>query len=977
LNTTAIAFAGSPRHRVLRAVLALLLPLAGLTAQAQVASLRTYGTADGLRSLGADCLVEDARGGVWACTYAGLYRYEGERFERVGKDAGLDDAYVMQAAPTLDGNAVWVATAGSLYYWDGDRATRILDPDGAVIPFSVGHTLAATPDGAVVLSRGRALRVWRDGQRWSVAPLFDGAVEMAQPAAKDLGAVYRDGRTLWFGCGQTICVRGGDGALRSFDKDAGVPADAWTSFLRDSQGTLWARGTSHVIALPPHAGHFQDRTPPAPSSLSSVTRHLDLSEDAQGRMLTRSDNGLLRWQGGQWHDFDTDNGLPDTPPNAVLATRDGELWLGYAGMGVLRWRGYEGVQNWAAANGLKGLPNWALVRDRQGAMLFGNERGIYRQAPAGGAIEPLRMRSGAPLRNVFGLTVGPDGAPWVALYGGQVLRADGLVLDQVAALPHKLRRFLFDRRGRLWLCTTQGVYFIDDLVHPQPRRFAGLPEVSFGDVAEDAQGRLWFAGKAGLMRVDGGTGAVTPLRVEGDLPNTLFDKLSLGKDGTLWVAVDDAGLFHGAITDGDTVRLAAVDDGLLKDSLPYFIRHDSKGRLWVGGSMGLDIQHDGRWTRLLENDGLISEDISEGAFFEDPDGSVWVGTSRGVSHLLHPDQLLARAPVELRITRVERGGRRIARGAVLGWQQQPVRVTLSTPGSTASQDMLRFRYRLRGRQDGWIETSSRTLDFPSMESGEQTIEVQALDLARRTQSPIVGFAFQIQPPWWRSVPALAAWFAMGFGLIGLVWHTRLRGVRARERELEGLVSVRTRELEADKFALEQVRAALQVQATHDGLTGLRNRASIIELLTEECRLAGQDGHPLAVALIDLDHFKQINDTHGHLAGDTVLVSVAHRLSRSMRGSDAVGRYGGEELLAVLPGLRQPAIARLDALHSSISNQPVDVDGLRLPVTSSIGVAWLRPGESPTALLRRADEALYQAKRGGRDQVVSDLDLVEA
>ena len=957
-------------------MLGLLLPLAGLTAQAQVASLRTYGTADGLRSLAADCLVEDVRGGVWACTYAGLYHYEGERFERVGKEAGLDDAYVMQAAPTLDGNGIWVATAADLYYWDGDRAERVRNSDGAAIPFSVGHTVVATADGAVVLSHGRALQILRKGRHWSVAPLFDGAVEMAQPLAKDLGAVYRDGSTLWFGCGQTLCVRGSDGAFRSLGVEDGVPADTWTSFLRDRAGTLWARAPGHVIALPRHAGRFEDRTPPAPASLSSFTRHLDLTEDAHGRVLTRSDTGLLRWQGGQWQDFDTDQGLPDIPPNAVLATGDGELWLGYAGLGVLRWRGYEGVQNWTAANGLKGLPNWALVRDRQGAMLFGNERGIYRQAPGSGAIQPLRLRSGAPLRNVFGLTVGPDGATWVALYSGQVLRSDGLLLDQIATLPHKLRRFLFDRRGRLWLCTTQGVYVIDDLAHPQPRRFEALPDVSFGDVAEDRQGRLWFAGKAGLIRVDGDTGAATPLRVQGQLPNALFDKLSLAKDGTLWVAVDDAGLFHGTV-DQDTVRLEAVEDALLADSLPYFIRHDSRGRLWVGGSMGLDVLHEGHWTRLLENDGLISEDISEGAFFEDTDGSIWVGSSRGVSHLLRPDQLLERAPVDLRITRVERGGKRIARGAVLGWQQQPVRVTLSTPGSTASQDMLRFRYRLRGRQDDWIETSSRTLDFPSMASGEQTIEVQALDLARRAQSPIVSFGFQIQPPWWRSVPALAAWFALASGLIVLVWHVRLRSVRARERELESLVAVRTRELEADKFALEQVRAALQVQATHDGLTGLRNRASIIELLSEQCVHARQGGHPLAVALIDLDHFKQINDTHGHLAGDTVLVTVANRLSRSMRGSDAVGRYGGEELLAVLPGLKQPAIARLEALHSSISGQPVDVDGLRLPVTSSIGVAWLRAGESPTELLRRADEALYQAKRGGRDRVVSDLDLLEA
>ena len=118
---------------------------------AQVASLRVYGTADGLRSLGADCLVEDPQANVYACTYGGLYRYEGERFERVGAGAGLDDAYVMNASPAPDGRGLWVATAANLYFWDGDRAVRVLDPAGSPLPFEVGHNVAALADGAVAL----------------------------------------------------------------------------------------------------------------------------------------------------------------------------------------------------------------------------------------------------------------------------------------------------------------------------------------------------------------------------------------------------------------------------------------------------------------------------------------------------------------------------------------------------------------------------------------------------------------------------------------------------------------------------------------------------------------------------------------------------------------------------------------------------------------------------------------------------------
>jgi diguanylate cyclase (GGDEF)-like protein len=953
-----------------RAVAGIVLLAVGVVAQAQVASLRTYGTADGLRSLGADCLVEDAQANVWACTYGGLYRYGGERFERVGASVGLADAYVMNASPTADGRGLWVATAGNLYYWDGDRAARIADAQGAPIPFSVGHNVAALEDGAVALSKGRALRISAAGTGvWQVRRLFDAPTEAAHRELQDLGAVHRDQSLLWFGCGQAICRRQADGQVRVFDDEDGVPRDAWTAFLRDSHGVLWARSPLHIVALVPGAVRFAERPVPPPAVLATTTRHLDLTQDTQGRVLTRSDNGVLRWDGGRWQTLDTGNGLPDAPPNAMLADSNGDLWVSYPGLGVLRWRGYQSVENWGAASGLDGTPNWSLVRDARGAMLFGNEREVYQLAPGADTVSKLRMHVDAPVRDVFGLTLGPDGAVWAGLYRGQVLRITDAATTVVTTVPHRLRRILFDRRGRLWLCTTEGVYVIDDAAHPVAQRFTALPQVSFGDVAEDAQGRLWFAGKAGLMRLDGGT--VTTIHTRGDVPNQLFDKLSIGSDGILWVAVDDAGLFRGPVDEGDSLSLKAVDDPLLRDSLPYFIRHDRAGRLWVGGSMGLDVLADGHWTRLNEASGLVSEDISEGAFFEDGDGSVWVGSARGVSHLLHPERLLARTPVVLRIERVERGGKRIAPGAVLPWEQLPVRMTLATPGSSAGPDMLRFRYRLRGRQDAWIDTSSRTLDFPSLGSGEQVVEVQAIDLARRTRSEVVSFAFEVQPPWWRSTWVLLLWAGLALAATTAVWHWRMRAVVSRKRELERLVAERTAELEADKHALELARTALQVQATHDGLTGLRNRTSILELLEAETLRARIQGTSLAIGLLDLDHFKQVNDTHGHLVGDAVLSGVADRLALNMRGSDAIGRYGGEELLAIMPGLLPPAMQRLKALHDAVGARALVADGRSLVVTCSVGVAWLRPDETPTDLLRRADNALYRAKREGRNRVVVD------
>ncbi len=162
---------------------------------------------------------------------------------------------------------------------------------------------------------------------------------------------------------------------------------------------------------------------------------------------------------------------------------------------------------------------------------------------------------------------------------------------------------------------------------------------------------------------------------------------------------------------------------------------------------------------------------------------------------------------------------------------------------------------------------------------------------------------------------------------------------------------------------------LHVMATRDRLTGLWNRAAVVGLLEGEMPRAAREGKRLAIALADIDHFKAVNDTHGHLAGDAVLREVARRMGGAVRPYDAAGRYGGEEFLLVLPGCGEDEAAALaDRLRACISATPIDAGTAGLRVTASVGVAAWDGEASPDDLLRSADEALYRAKRGGRDRV---------
>jgi two-component system, cell cycle response regulator len=172
-------------------------------------------------------------------------------------------------------------------------------------------------------------------------------------------------------------------------------------------------------------------------------------------------------------------------------------------------------------------------------------------------------------------------------------------------------------------------------------------------------------------------------------------------------------------------------------------------------------------------------------------------------------------------------------------------------------------------------------------------------------------------------------------------------------------------------SLIQAREALRDLAMHDPLTQLLNRRATMEILNSELSRSNREGKSLTVMMVDIDHFKSVNDRFGHPAGDQVLCEVARRLRASIRAYDAVGRIGGEEFLVVAPGCETaPSRARAEGLREEICSKPVVLKDLAIHVTVSVGIAT-SPEPQPQdleALLSAADQALYRAKENGRNRV---------
>lgn len=206
-------------------------------------------------------------------------------------------------------------------------------------------------------------------------------------------------------------------------------------------------------------------------------------------------------------------------------------------------------------------------------------------------------------------------------------------------------------------------------------------------------------------------------------------------------------------------------------------------------------------------------------------------------------------------------------------------------------------------------------------------------------------------------------FILIMSLLGTGFAALMSEIREHKRSLEARVAERT-------SLLLKLNADLAHQAQTDGLTGLLNRRAFYEAAQREVERSTRFERPLAVLMLDLDHFKAINDSHGHLVGDKVLSHFASLLRQTARGSDVVARYGGEEFVVLLPeSSLEPGMALAERLRENLRDSPLLIDGQAIAVTASMGLTVLRPPEGVEAMLSRADTALYHAKSGGRDRIM--------
>jgi len=309
------------------------------------------------------------------------------------------------------------------------------------------------------------------------------------------------------------------------------------------------------------------------------------------------------------------------------------------------------------------------------------------------------------------------------------------------------------------------------------------------------------------------------------------------------------------------------------------------------------------------------------------------------------------------------------KGVTAGPAAGDLSIQFAPPGAGVPD---RVRYRLLGFDTEWREAGKvREVLYSHLAPGHYELDCEPAEGSSAKGYVMESLPIVVIGPFWKT-PEFRSLAIIFLALLTLLLHRlRVRSLLRKNQKLQQTVGLTKAELTLAAKIAGDAQEALKEQALKDSLTGLWNRRAIFAMLEREIHRAQRDRFPITLVMIDLDHFKKINDTYGHLTGDEALREAAGRLFEVMRPYDFAGRYGGEEFLVVLPSCpSHNGVQRAEDFRRAIAERPVPTATGPLVLTCSLGAAAYEDGMLPEDLIHRADEALYRAKLMGRNCVCS-------
>jgi len=967
-----------------------LLPLAAAAQDKPLTAYfrETWTTRQGLPHNQVNAIAQTPDGYLWLATWEGLVRYNGLEFHAFDRSntPALKDNGVRSVRAAPDGAVVIGTSRGGVTVKRGDQWRTWMVKDGLAqeeimdaLLDRKGRLWVATENAGIDLVDGARIRHFdtrnglrsevtygllldRDGSVW--ASTAGGLVHFADDRPHVYGAssglpaapvfrVFQDaGGRILVGTERGLYRRDGE---RFVLVSPLLPDDGVPSLAQDAAGNLWVGTVNNGVLRLGKSGVEKF------TSLRGLpnNRVAALLVDREGSVWAGTNAGLLRLSDAPFSTYNGDQGLSDDYVRAVAEARDGTLWIGTS-RGLNRWRNGRLDASYTAADGLTSDSVLSLLEDRDGSLLVGSYTAGLLRWRDGRLVARYDNAHGMPGSNqVRALAQQADGTLWIGTTRGLVRMRDGAFehFGVAAGLP---REFIISlhlaRDGSLWVGTANGAArIVDGRVQVVDMRGMNGAQDVF-DFEEDADGTLWFATDRGLLRYR--QGRLQALGLAQGLPvDTLFAVVDDGV-GNLWLT-----------SNRGVMRVARVEAEAVLD----------------GRRQALELD------RFGEADGLASNQCNGGsgpAALRDRSGRIWVATAGGAA-VVDPRALRA---YKRRLPRV------VIEQASANDVVVPLQDVLKLPAGTRKLEFhyaslsfqtprfVRYRNRMEGLDGRWIERGNqRVAQYTNLGPGKYRFAVNASapGLGQGWSQDVTTVDIEIEPlPWQRGwfLPLLAL---LGGVLVVALYRWRVGHIRQRARKLEAVVEARTsdlrdqterlRESDREKTSLVQrlqdQSEAFERQAREDSLTGLGNRRSMDEQLARAFEHALLSGKPLSFVLVDIDHFKRINDDYSHAAGDRALVEVARLMRDELGQLGKLARWGGEEFAVLFEGLAlEEARRRCERLRWAVERLDCSAFAPGWKMTISGGVAERTGLAHYERLVSRADLLLYEAKRAGRNRI---------